>query len=233
MYPDDFNYVGYLKFRVLTGDIDFSALVEALSEQGYLTEIEFPERAGMSSSHMERLTQEEFDELFAFFYPDRVSSISLECIATNEGVTHPTGAYSYALINRAVLSHQEGIDILERENYASEFTEFDLVQAKEDLLEFIKVSIERLSEQRVQDELKRHHDYLLVIETRLKSLRLLPLSEEEQTWQTLDNQFPFARSKEIVELDGLRYVRVFTPAEKDENGNVSRWAKHWHRLGPE
>ncbi|QLL14264.1 hypothetical protein [Pseudomonas chlororaphis] len=231
MYPDDFNFSGYLKFRVHTGDIDFSALVGALSEKGYITEVDFPEGAGLCSSHMEVLSQEEFDALFDFFYPGRLNTISLHCIATNEGGTYPTGAYSYALINLDVLSEREGLDILERENYMSEFSEFDLGWAREELLEYLKVSMGRLSEKSIQDELKRRQDRVLLIEGRLKALGVLPLTEEEKAWQALDEKFPFAGSRDEVELDGVRYIRIFRPAEKDHEGKVLQWARSWRRLG--
>lgn len=231
MYPDDFNFSGYLKFRVLTGDIDFSALVEVLSEKGYLTEVDFPDGAGLCSSHMEMLGQEEFDALFAFFYPGRLNTINLRCIATNEGGACPAGAYAYALINRNMLSEREGLDILKRENYASEFSEFDLGWAKERLLEYLKASTGRLSEKSVQNELKRRQDRVLLIEERLKALGLLPLTEEEKVWQELDRKFPFARSRDEVELSGVRYMRIFHPAEKNGEGEVLKWAKSWRRLG--
>lgn len=231
MYPDDSNFTGYLKFRVLSGDIDFSALVTVLSERGYITEIDFPERAGLGSSHMEALRQEEFDELFAFFYPGRLNTIELHCIATNEGGTCPTGAYAYALINKYVLSHQEGIDILERENYLGEFSEYDLALAKDDLLEFLKASAGKLHHPDVVEGLKERQERMVFIEKKLKALGVLPLTEEERISQALDKAFPHARSREEVDLDGKRYVRVFTPAQKDEEGKVIEWERSWRRLG--
>lgn len=230
MYPDDSNFSGYLKYRVLTGDIDFSAFVGALSEKGYITEIDFPEGAGLCSSHMEMLGQEEFNELFAFFYPHQLNTISLHCIATNLGGVCPTGAYSYALINRSKLSDQEGLHILEHENYTGEFSESDLEWARQELLEYLKVSMDRLSEKDIQYELKKRQDRVVLIEERLKTLGLLPLSEEEKTWQALDKKFPLARSRDEVELEGIRYMRVFRPIEKNDEGKVLEWAKGWRRL---
>ncbi|BAO60167.1 MULTISPECIES: hypothetical protein [Pseudomonas] len=230
MFPDDTNFTGYLKFRVLTGDINFSALVDALSKKGYITEVNFPEGAGLCSSHMEALKQEEFDALFAFFYPGTLNTISLSCIATNKGGACPTGAHAYALINTNVLSLQEGHDVLERENYVSEFSDFDLMKAKERLLEYLEKSIGRLAEKGVQDELKQLQDDVQLIEGRLKSLGLLPLTEDEKVWQTLDEKFPSARSRDEVELDGVRYIRVFHPAEKNSEGKVIKWDKSWRKL---
>ena len=230
MYPDDFNFSGYLKFRVLSGDIDFSALVDALTSKGYITEVDFPDRAGLGSSHMEALSQDEFNALFAFFYPGRLSNINLECIATNEGVTCPTGAFAYALINLDVISKREGLDILRRENYTSEFSEFDLREAKEDVLECLKSSIGKLSEKSTQVELKKRQDRVVLIETRLKALGLLPLTEEEQICQVLDKKFPLARSQDEVELDNVRYIRLFRPAEKNDEGKVTKWIRSWRRL---
>ncbi|AZC22489.1 MULTISPECIES: hypothetical protein [Pseudomonas] len=231
MYPDDFNFSGYLKARVLTGDIDFSALVDALSERGYITEVDFPEGAGLCSSHMEALKQQEFDELFEFFYPRRINDIRLRCIATNEGGACPTGAYAYALINSRRLTDQEGLQILERENYLSEFSEHDLQWAREELLECLGASVQRLSDRDVQHELQRRQAQVLLIEGRLKALGVLPLSEEEHAWQALDAQFPNARSRDVVELEGVRYQRVFRPAQKDAEDKVTKWDKSWRRLG--
>ena len=231
MFPDDTNFTGYLKFRVLTGDINFSALVDALSEKGYITEVEFPEGAGLCSSHMEALKQEEFDALFAFFYPGELNTISLSCIASNEGGVCPTGAHAYALINTGVISERGGLDILERENYMSEFSDLVLMKAKERLLEYLEKSIGKLSDKSVQDELKQLQNSVQVIEERLKSLGLLPLTEDEQVWQTLDEKFPSARSRDEVELDGVRYIRIFRPAEKNSEGKVIKWDKSWRKLG--
>lgn len=231
MFPDDANFTGYLKFRVLTGDINFSALVDALSKKGYITEVNFPEGAGLCSSHMEALKQEEFDALFAFFYPGTLNTISLSCIATNKGGACPTGAHAYALINTDVISERDGLDILERENYVSEFSEFDLTKAKERLLEYLEKSIGRLSEKGVQDELKQLQGDVQLIEGRLKSLGLLPLTEDEKVWQALDEKFPSARSRDEVELDGVRYIRGFHPAEKNSEGKVIKWDKSWRKLG--
>uniref|UniRef100_A0A7C2B1B1 Uncharacterized protein n=1 Tax=Pseudomonas graminis TaxID=158627 RepID=A0A7C2B1B1_9PSED len=75
MFPDDYYYRRYLKSRVLTGEIDFSALVKALSDRGYITETDFSDGARIGSSHMEKLGQEEFDALFAFFYPAKMNTI--------------------------------------------------------------------------------------------------------------------------------------------------------------
>jgi hypothetical protein len=229
MFPDDYDYHGYLKSRVLTGELNFSALVEALSDRGYITEIDFPEGASIGSSHMEKLGQEEFDALFAFFYPGKVSTIQLSCIATNEGGSYPTGAYAYALINLSVVSKNEGLAILERENFSAEFTEFELIEARRDLLDCLKNSMGRLADPRVQAELVRLQDHVLLIEERLKALGLLPLTEEEKVWRELDQKFPYARSREQVELDGVSYIRIFRPLGLDDQGKMS-WARSWRKL---
>uniref|UniRef100_A0A7C2B0J1 Uncharacterized protein n=1 Tax=Pseudomonas graminis TaxID=158627 RepID=A0A7C2B0J1_9PSED len=70
--------------------------------------------------------------------------------------------------------------ILERENFTAEFTEYELIEARRDLLDFLKDSSARLADPRVQAELARLLDHVLLIEERLKALRLLPLTEEEK-----------------------------------------------------
>ena len=69
-----------------------------------------------------------------------------------------------------------------------------------------------------------------IIEDALKAAGILPLSEQEILERELDRRFPDAASKTIVEHEGARYQRRFTPAEKSRRGNVMRWRMHWVRL---
>lgn len=99
------------------------------------------------------------------------------------------------------------------------------------LLEYLEKSIGWLSEKGVQDELKQLQDDVQLIEGRLKSLGLLPLTEDEKVWQALDGKYPSARSRDEAELDGVRYIRVFRPVAKDDEGKVLEWDKRWRKLG--
>ena len=66
-----------------------------------------------------------------------------------------------------------------------------------------------------------------IIETQLKASGDIPLSEHEIIERDLDTHFPDARSKDIVEYQGTRYQRCFSPAEQSRKGNVTRWHKSW------
>ena len=66
-----------------------------------------------------------------------------------------------------------------------------------------------------------------IIEAHLKASGDIPLSEHEILERDLDRLFPEARSKEIVEHQGIRYQRRFSPAERSRSGNVTRWHKSW------
>lgn len=65
------------------------------------------------------------------------------------------------------------------------------------------------------------------IEAHLKASGKIPLSEHEVLDRELDRFFPEAKSKEIVEHQGIHYQRRFSPAEKSRAGNVTRWHKSW------
>jgi hypothetical protein len=65
------------------------------------------------------------------------------------------------------------------------------------------------------------------IESYLKATGVVPLSDQEVLERELDRLFPEAKSKEIVELQGERYQRRFSTAEKSRSGNVKRWNKFW------
>lgn len=64
------------------------------------------------------------------------------------------------------------------------------------------------------------------IEQALKQEGLLPLTEHETLERELDRRFPNAKSKQLVEHEGKRYMRRFTPVAKSRSGNT---VKEWHR----
>lgn len=62
----------------------------------------------------------------------------------------------------------------------------------------------------------------------LKARGAIPLTDQEQLEKTLDQLHPDARSKEIVEYEGLRYQRRFSPVSKSLSGKtVKAWNKSW------
>lgn len=65
------------------------------------------------------------------------------------------------------------------------------------------------------------------IEAHLKASGEIPFSEHEILERELDRRFPEAKSKEIVEHQGIQYQRRFSPADKSRAGNVTRWHKSW------
>lgn len=65
----------------------------------------------------------------------------------------------------------------------------------------------------------------------LKATGELPLTEHEKLEQKLDGLYPNAQSKQIVEFEGRRYRRTFTPVSKSLSGKtVKAWQKSWFPL---
>ena len=63
----------------------------------------------------------------------------------------------------------------------------------------------------------------------LKASGAIPLTDHEQLEKTLDRLHPDAQSKEIVEYEGLRYQRRFSPVSKSLSGKtVKAWNRSWH-----
>lgn len=100
--------------RVRRGEINFERLVEILRHAGYITEENQEAGCGFGSSAMEAVHQEDFEKLFAFFFPGEHCDITIGCIATDEG--GQSGAYTYALFNSNEVSRPTMQQILERQN---------------------------------------------------------------------------------------------------------------------
>lgn len=65
----------------------------------------------------------------------------------------------------------------------------------------------------------------------LKATGELPLTEHEKLEQQLDGLYPNAQSKQIVEFEGRRYRRTFTPVSRSFTGKtVKAWQKSWFPL---
>jgi hypothetical protein len=63
---------------------------------------------------------------------------------------------------------------------------------------------------------------------RLKSAGLIPLTPAEEIFKVLDEQFPKARSKEVVSYNGGFFQRKFTPGGKSLSGKtVTSWVASW------
>lgn len=66
------------------------------------------------------------------------------------------------------------------------------------------------------------------LERALKKDGVLPVTDEEKLEFELDRRFPGARSREVVEFDGKKYRRRFSPAEFSRTRkSVTRWHKWW------
>lgn len=107
-----------IKERVAEGSFNLNEFIEIMQGDGCITEINTPEGVGLPSPYMERTStlQEEFNELFKFFYPRQLNDIEFECVATNKGFKVPAGAYSYALFNKNVITREQVQEILIKEN---------------------------------------------------------------------------------------------------------------------
>ena len=77
--------------------------------------------------------------------------------------------------------------------------------------------------QRIQSSLVGRGGYRVILLTK----GAIPLTGNEIIEKELDRLFPDAESKEIVEHQGVRYQRRFSPAERSRRGNVTRWDKSW------
>lgn len=66
------------------------------------------------------------------------------------------------------------------------------------------------------------------IEESLKQTGLLPRAEIEERDLQLDKAFPNAQSKQVVEWQGKRYVRCFSPVSTSLSAKtVKAWRKYW------
>lgn len=69
------------------------------------------------------------------------------------------------------------------------------------------------------------------IEETLKESGALPRSATEERYAELDKAFPKARSKQVVEWQGKKFIRRFTPASKSLSGKTVRaWDKYWEAV---
>ena len=104
----------HLTDRIARGEFNFVQFVDILSTRGFISEGTNVPGCGIGSHTMEYLQQDEFDALFAFFFPGKLNDIELQCAATKSGAT--LNAYGYALYNANVIDREEVLKILESEN---------------------------------------------------------------------------------------------------------------------
>ena len=65
----------------------------------------------------------------------------------------------------------------------------------------------------------------------LKASGELPLTDHEKLEKKLDGLYPNAQSRQIVEFEGSKYRRTFTPVSKSLSGKtVKAWNKSWLSL---
>jgi hypothetical protein len=109
----------------------------------------------------------------------------------------------------------------------------DLEQAKSDLAAWNK----RFDDYTGNNPDKYHADIrsarerVREIESALKEAGVLPKTKHEKLESILDRMFPNARSKEIVEYEGNRYQRRFTPLERSRSKkSVTAWDKSWAKV---
>lgn len=70
-----------------------------------------------------------------------------------------------------------------------------------------------------------------LIETELKQSGLIQLSPNEARDALLDEAFPNAKSKEIVDWQGKKYKKCFSPVSKSRSGKtVYGWRKYWREV---
>ncbi|MER9232909.1 hypothetical protein NKI56_12515 [Mesorhizobium sp. M0622] len=85
-----------------------------------------------------------------------------------------------------------------------------------------------------QADIKSARARVREIEFALKADGAIPKSEHETLETMLDRIFPNARSKEIVEYEGQKYQRRFTPLERSRSRkSVTSWDKSWVKIQTE
>ncbi|WP_080412263.1 hypothetical protein [Burkholderia ubonensis] len=71
----------------------------------------------------------------------------------------------------------------------------------------------------------REHAYR--VELSLKRARLIPLTPHDELELALDEMYPSARSRTVVEYEGKRYVKIYRPGARTLSGGVRFWIESW------
>lgn len=81
-------------------------------------------------------------------------------------------------------------------------------------------------------DLRTAREAVRLIESTLKADGTIARTPYEELECVLDGLYPNARSKEIVEHDGERYQRRFTPLERSRSRKtVTAWDRSWVKIG--
>lgn len=102
--------------RARRGEINLDRLVEILRTTGFITEKDQEAGCSFGSSAMEAVLQDDFEALFSFFFPGEVCDISIDCAATD--ANGQKGSYAYALFNAKVITRDDVLSILRKQNKA-------------------------------------------------------------------------------------------------------------------
>jgi hypothetical protein len=112
----------------------------------------------------------------------------------------------------------------------SDFTLEDLDQARQEQRLWEKRSADSNSNNpdRFRGQINAARARVRRIESELKRAGVLPLTQQEILEAELDRQFPNARSREIVEYEGKKYQRIFTPLQRSRSRKtVTEWGRSW------
>ena len=112
----------------------------------------------------------------------------------------------------------------------TDFTIEDLEQAKQELRRWEDrwVYSSANNSYKYREPLNAARSSVRTIETELKRTGLLPRTPQEIIENALDKRFPNARSREIVEYEGEKYQRIFTPLQFSRSRKtVTEWGKNW------
>ena len=80
-------------------------------------------------------------------------------------------------------------------------------------------------------QLRASRDRVALLQKQLKEAGVLPWTDQELIERELDRAFPRARHNEIVEWNGERYQRKFTPVLSNRR-RVKSWSGTWIKLEP-
>jgi hypothetical protein len=105
----------------------------------------------------------------------------------------------------------------------------------------VKAELERLNErwdnysgnnpEKYRSAIRSANARVRVIEAKLKATGEVPQTPKEELEAALDAAFPKARSKQVVEFRGKRYIRRFSSLTMSRSGkSVCEWTKSWEEI---
>ncbi|APC11832.1 MULTISPECIES: hypothetical protein [Providencia] len=73
-----------------------------------------------------------------------------------------------------------------------------------------------------------------ILDAKAKSEGLIELNNSEKLNRILDEKYPNAKSKKIVEYEGAKYIKRYFPVVKSRSRKTVReWGSSWNRLDDE